>query len=100
MTVADISEKQFQQQVVDLAKLSGWKTYHTHDSRRSNPGFPDLVLVRRGRMVFAELKSRKGRVSAEQQAWLDDLRACPNAEVFLWRPEDLRDIARVLGRGA
>lgn len=94
----DVSEKTFQQQVLDLAKLTGWRTYHVHDSRRSNPGFPDLVLVRRGRMVFAELKTRKGRVSREQQAWLDDLRACPTAEVFLWRPDDLPVIAKVLGR--
>ncbi len=39
-------EKPFQAQVVELARLSGWLTYHTHDSRRSQSGFPDLVLVR------------------------------------------------------
>lgn len=92
----DLSEKQFQQQVIDLAKMTGWKTYHTHDSRRSNPGFPDLVMVRRGRMIFAELKTRTGRVSAEQEQWLDELRQCPNAEVYLLRPADMPLIAQIL----
>ena len=41
-----ISEEQFQQQVIDLATLRGWRCYHTRDSRRSAEGFPDLVLAR------------------------------------------------------
>ena len=43
----DILEADFQAQVVKLALLLGWKVYHTHDSRRSREGFPDLILIRR-----------------------------------------------------
>ena len=46
-----ISEKDFQQQVKDLARMLGWKTYHTYDSRRSDPDFPDLVMARRRPIV-------------------------------------------------
>src|SRR5688572_19177552 len=41
------TERAFQAQVVKYARLMGWTAYHTHDSRRSQAGFPDLVLVRR-----------------------------------------------------
>lgn len=45
------------QSVVDAARLNGWLVYHTHDSRRSAEGFPDLVMLRLSRMVVAELKT-------------------------------------------
>jgi hypothetical protein len=38
---ATISEKDFQETVLTLARLRGWKCYHTHDSRRSEAGFPE-----------------------------------------------------------
>ena len=65
--------------------------YHTWNSRRSEPGFPDevIVLPRTGRLIVAELKSEKGRVSKNQQRWLDAFATIPGAEVFVWRPRDL-----------
>ena len=90
-----ISEAQFQAQVIRYAELMGWRAYHTYDSRRSAAGFPDLVLVKRPRIVFAELKSGRGRVSPSQAAWLAELRAC-RQEVFCWRPSDWEEIERVL----
>ena len=47
-----MTEKQFMAQVVELAKLKGWLVYHTYDSRRSEPGFPDLCMVRKGTCLF------------------------------------------------
>jgi hypothetical protein len=68
--VCDLTEKEWQAQVLDLARLYGWRhAYHTFDSRRSASGFPDLVLVRE-RALFAELKSKSGKVSAAQADWL------------------------------
>lgn len=83
-----MSEKQLQDAVAGFAFVCGWRRYHTFDSRRSEPGFPDLVLVRAGRLVAAELKAAAGRVTASQQAWLDDLALVPGVEVFVWRPDD------------
>ena len=89
------TEKGFQQAVIELAQRYGFRHYHTHDSRRSVGGFPDLVLVKNGRLIFAELKSERGVESDDQTAWLNDLREC-RCEVFLWRPKDWQQIERVL----
>ena len=61
-----LTERQFQRQVLDLARLCGYRAYHTHDSRRSQPGFPDIVLVNpeRRHTLFVELKTSTGRVTA------------------------------------
>ena len=71
------TEAQFQRTVTEYAALTGWLWYHTHDSRRSHAGFPDLCLVRGDRLIFAELKSERGRVRLEQEAWLQALGPTP-----------------------
>lgn len=95
-----ITEAAFQRQVIQLAKLLNWRAYHTLDSRGSAAGFPDLVLVRKGRLIFCELKSQTGRVRTEQVDWMTDLievaQSSPRVEVYLWRPADLDEIAGVL----
>lgn len=84
------TERKFQDVVLEAARAAGFTlVYHTHDSRRSQPGFPDLVLVspRAGRVLFRELKSTKGRVSPAQQKWGDGLIAA-GADFAFWYPED------------
>lgn len=83
-----MTEAQFQRAVVDLAQRCGWRVMHIHDSRRGlGAGYPDLTLVHRatGALLFAELKSHKGTVSAEQQGWIDDLLTGGHT-VHVWRP--------------
>jgi hypothetical protein len=82
-----MSEAQLQAAIVGMARLLGWRTYHTHDSRRSDPGFPDLVLVRRDRLVVAELKTEKGKLVAAQTGWLAAFIEA-RVETFVWRPAD------------
>lgn len=60
------------------------------------PGFPDLVLVRE-RVVVAELKARRGKVSDQQQAWLEAFGRA-GVEVYVWRPADLDEVQAVLSR--
>lgn len=90
-----LSERSFQAQVLRYAALRHWRAYHTRDSRGSAAGFPDLVLVRRPRVVFAELKAQRTPVTDDQRAWIAELRAC-NQETFLWRPDDWEEIERCL----
>ena len=90
------TEKQFQTTVMQLARLTGWNFYHTHDSRHSAKGFPDLCLVRGPRCIMAELKTDTGKLTADQEAWLIALGAVPGLEVALWRPSSWPEIERVL----
>ncbi|WP_376793087.1 VRR-NUC domain-containing protein [Thermoflexus sp.] len=95
-----ISEKDFSQQVVDLARLLGWKVYRTWLSIRSPAGFPDLVLAKPGRpLILAELKTERGKLSPAQEEWLATLRQVPGIEVYVWRPGDWEEIVRVLRGG-
>jgi hypothetical protein len=95
-----ISEHELQRAVIDCAHLLGWRCAHfrpalTH-GRWSTPvsadgaGFPDLVMVRRGRIIFAELKATKGRLRPEQTEWLNALGLADGltAMTYTWRPDD------------
>lgn len=110
------SEKQFEQSVADYSKLMGWMSYHNLDSRGSEPGFPDRVFVRVPRIVIAEFKAEKGRLSVAQKIWLRELGAVADViqqllelpelpgsngqriglEVRVWYPGDWDEIQAVL----
>lgn len=99
MTFVDVlprqTERSFQATVIKYAELMGWRYYHTHRSDRSPAGFPDLVLVRRPRVVFIELKAERGKVSDAQRAWIAELRACEQ-EAYIFRPQHWAEIERIL----
>lgn len=92
------SEKDFTARVRYEAELAGWElVYHTYDSRRSERGFPDLVMVRPPRLIFAELKMKKGKLTVYQEDWIAGLKRVPDIEVYIWRyPEDIDTIIKVL----
>lgn len=147
----DVNERDFQAVVIDLARGLGWGitrpaqqrlaeeaeqyhvaepeldglVFHPRYSLGSEPGWPDLTLIRRRdrRLIFAELKAEKGRLSHRQEQVIDLLRciegdrvlcgngphqrgadglevrsACcwPWVQVFVWRPSDLDKIREEL----
>lgn len=91
-----IKERDFLQSVRGLAELFGWKCYHTWNSIHSPAGFPDLVLVRPPRVIFAELKMPRRKPTPAQQEWLNLLGECPQVEVYLWTPDDWETVVAVL----
>lgn len=92
-----MSEAQLLAAVRKLARMQQWLCYHTADSRHSEAGWPDLVLlsVRQHRLLIVELKAEDGRVSPEQHTWLGALAAC-GIETGIWRPSDLVDVPAIL----
>lgn len=89
--------------VIDAAKTFGYTVYHARPAmnRRgvwSTPtqgdnGFPDLAMARKGQVIFAELKTEKGKVLIDQQNWLEELEGIAtkpgtSVSVYLWRPSD------------
>lgn len=107
-----LRERDFQNLVISLAEMYGWgPIYHAPqggkngrvDREQRGAGFPDLVLLHQGegRLILAELKTDRGRVSQKQHAWLAALEivaaANPLVEVYIWRPADWDTIAQTLG---
>lgn len=92
----DLSERELQKNIIAAAAMLGWHVYHTFDSRRSQAGFPDLLMVRVKRCtkhegcggvedgttegVAIELKREKGKVTPEQEMWLDLLGRLPGVK--------------------
>lgn len=92
-----LSERDWQRLVVDFATLHGWWTYHTNNSLRSNPGWPDLVLARPGEVLFVELKREDGKVTAAQGRVLELLESA-GCETHVWRPSHEREVFARLAR--
>lgn len=101
-------ESEFQSAVIEAAQYNGWRVHHTRTVQirpgvwatplQGDSGFPDLVLAHPDRgVIFAELKSARGRLSPEQDRWLRTLVAC-GAEAHVWRPTDMVTILNRLSR--
>jgi hypothetical protein len=90
VTPLPMLEAELQAQVIELATMLGCLSYHTHDSRRSAAGFPDLTVVHEGTggLLFAELKRDGQLPTPEQRRWLAALGRRHLA--VLWTPSDLR----------
>jgi len=103
-----VTEREFQQAVVQLARLMGWRVHHarpalTQRGRWLTPiqgdaGFPDLVLCRPPRLILAELKRVGGKPTPAQREWLEALQACAGVECYLWTPVDWKMIIDTLRR--
>lgn len=102
-----VTEAKFTAQVIELARLHGWRTLHLRPARTSKGwrtpvqgdgvGWPDLFLVRGPRIVVAELKV-DGKLTTEQEAWLLALGGA-GLMVYVWRPKDWSQIEQVLRHG-
>lgn len=109
-----LSEKELQRHIIAAAEMLGWRVYHTFDSRRSQAGFPDLLMVRYAactleqceadehptEAVAIELKRERGKVSPEQEVWLDLLGRLPGVKFAgvirpsQWFAGELDDVLR------
>lgn len=95
-----MSEGEFQTWVIATAKIHGWDAeliYHTYDSKKSTPGWPDLVLAKPPRVFFWELKSMDGDEPKAQKKWIRTLKECGQAAEFIY-PCDWRKVEEELSR--
>ena len=82
------TEKQLQEHVIGLARGLGWWAYHTYDSRRSQPGYPDLHLIRGSHSMFRELKTKRGKLSPAQVD-CSAVMLGAGLDFAVWRPADV-----------
>ena len=59
-------------------------TADSRSLRTHHPGLPDLLMVRRGRLLAIELKVGDRTPTKAQDAWLVDLDAVPGVEAGWW----------------
>lgn len=85
-----MSENELLTAVTDALTLYGFRWFHIRRSdlarQMGHSGFPDICAAKNGKVVFLELKTQKGELSADQQAWIKALRPSNWAVV---RPSDL-----------
>jgi hypothetical protein len=96
LETANVTEAELLNAIIEAARILGWKIAHFRPARTKygwatavqadGAGFPDLVLVR-DRIVYAELKADRGRLSEIQKAWIGWLEVA-GAEIYLWKPDD------------
>src|SRR5262245_31539583 len=102
-----MTEREFQRQVIELAKLCGFRVAHFRPARTARgwrtpvegdgAGFPDLVLLRGAVLLVAELKSDTGTLTPAQSGWLSAF-AEAGVLAYVWAPRDWEHIKRVLAR--
>jgi len=99
-SVPAMSEADLQRGVLDLARVLGWRVVTFRAARTAHGwrtptggdgnGWPDLFMVRGSRILAAELKGDRGRLTDEQLAWLAAL-SDAEVETHIWRPVDYPD---------
>lgn len=104
---ATLTEAEFQEMCVARARARGWLVHHDRRQDKGiggDPGFPDLVLAKNGRIIFAELKSQRGRITQEQSHWIHHLnpewdfpdKYHDEVHVHIWRPADWPAIQQII----
>jgi hypothetical protein len=103
-----ISEADFKDMVISVAKRYGWLVHHDLPAQNSrgrwmtnvqgDAGFPDLFMVhpfQGGRPLVIELKAEKGKLTPGQKIWLN---ACEMAgcHAAVWKPSDIEYILYTL----
>ena len=101
----DMTESEWQQKVLKSAHQLGWQSMHIGRTGKHQAvgakgtmgtGWPDLVLVKGGRIIFAELKTARAGVTVEQRSVLMLLMDVAGAEVHVWRPQDFGQVLDTL----
>ena len=86
-----VKESALQRQIVDGLRAMGAEVFITHDSKHKpvTPGISDIIAVFAGRILFVECKADGGRLSREQAAFLERMRAKGHVAIVARSWEDV-----------
>lgn len=97
-----VAEEDFGRALKAVATNLGYLTYHTHNSKRSSPGFPDWAIVhpQGGPLFLWELKrqDREAKPSPAQERWLEALDKATLVHSHVYRPSDWELMRTILER--
>lgn len=85
------TEGQLESKLRLYAKGLGKLYYHTFNSKRSDPGYPDCSILdpQGGTLWVVELKSEDGVVSPAQRRWLEALSKVTRVETGVYKPSNI-----------
>jgi len=90
-----VSENELQAEVIRILKDAGFtKIYHTYNSQKSEPGYPDILAIRTtdGLMLVLENKTETGKCTKAQLEWLEAFQSIKKYHVAVIRPHDIEDL--------
>lgn len=93
---SSITERVISQQIHDEAARWGWKPFRTHYSKHSDPGWPDLTLLKDGLQFSLELKREGKRPTEVQWETLHLLATQRDVRCFIIYPHDMTELNYVL----
>lgn len=93
--LTDPSEKAFQAEILEVAKMLHRKVFFTWNSLHSPPGMTDLIVLLPGRVIWRELKVGKNKLTAVQEETHAMLRLA-GQDVKTWTPSDWDQIIKEL----
>jgi hypothetical protein len=95
----DMAEETLLNRTRRLALDHGFLFYHTYDARRSEKGFVDCVCAKPGHPLYLwELKSERGKLTADQLIWQEFLALTRGTQVAVYRPSQWALIEACLTR--
>lgn len=81
-------------QTKQYLSVTGWFVTRVHQSLGSQPGIPDIIAIKHGRVIALELKAPKGKLSDAQVAWAGQWRAHGGECYMVKTLEELIEIAK------
>jgi len=97
-----MSESELEENIRALCKDLGILRFHVKDSRGTNAGLPDDILIGPGGVLWRECKTQKGQLTKAQWAAANALNLA-GQDWDTWRPADLlsgqiaRELAALAG---
>lgn len=86
--------------ILDVARILGWRSAHFRPAMTKHgwktavqgdgKGWPDIVLVGHGRILYREVKCGRNTLSADQAEWIRALEQA-GADVGVWHERDWQD---------
>ncbi len=95
-----MNETQYRGQVVKISEYCGVEAhFHNLYSIGSDKDFPDLLIIKRPRLIVAELKV-KAKFEPGQIRWLELFAGCTSIESYKWRSGEtpIEEIAEIFRR--
>ena len=87
LRAAAMSEDELEEQIRDACKKLGIIRFHVRVSKGTTAGLPDDILIGPRGILWRELKTMRGKVTAAQQAMGEALLAA-GQDFAIWRPVD------------